>query len=106
MSATHLLDTGWMIRSFRGVRAYDATIVKIGAPQLALSIVSVAELYEGVYAASSPTVAERVLLVFLSDKTILPITDEICRLFGEHRARLRQSNQLIGDLARIMHEGR
>jgi tRNA(fMet)-specific endonuclease VapC len=28
----------------------------------------------------------------------LPITDAICRHFGEHRARLRRSNQLIGDI--------
>ena len=98
MSLTHGLDTGWIVRSLRGVKAYDRTIVKIGAPQLAVSIVSVAELYEGVFRANDPAAAEQALVLFLADKTILPITHDIGRLFGEHRARLRQKNQLIGDV--------
>jgi tRNA(fMet)-specific endonuclease VapC len=70
----------------------------IGAPRLAVSIVSVAELYEGVFRASSQSDAEQALALALTGVTILPVEDPICRLFGEHRARLRQSNQLIGDV--------
>src|SRR5712691_2990915 len=98
MSATHLLDTGWIIRHFRGTQAYTQNIVAIGAPQLAVSVVSIAELYEGVVRSRTPAADERALFLFLADKTILPVTPDICRLFGEHRARLRQQNQLIGDL--------
>jgi len=97
-SLTHLLDTGWIVRPFRGARAYDQTLVKIGVPQLAVSIISVAELYEGVCHASNRSAAEQSLLTFLSDKTILPITVDICRVFGEHRGYLRRGNRLIGDL--------
>ncbi|HXF04794.1 MAG TPA: type II toxin-antitoxin system VapC family toxin [Blastocatellia bacterium] len=81
MSPTHLLDTGWIVRHLRGAKAYTRTLLKIGAPQLAISIVSLAELYEGVYRATNPTAAEQPLLTFLTDKTALPITDDICRLF-------------------------
>ena len=98
MSLTHLLDTGWIVRHLRGTKAYTQTILKIGAPQLAVCIVSLAELYEGVYRAANPMAAEQALLTFLADKTVLPITDDICRLFGEHRAKLRQRNLLIGDV--------
>src|SRR5437764_691845 len=97
MSLTHLLDTGWIVRSFRGAKTYDQTILALGAPQLAISLISVAELYEGTFRAANPATAEQSLLLFLADKAVLPITLEICRLFGEYRARLRQSNQLIGD---------
>jgi predicted nucleic acid-binding protein len=48
---THLADTGWLIRSLRKNPAYTATLRKIGAPQLAVSLISVAELLEGVYLA-------------------------------------------------------
>lgn len=97
MTETHLLDTGWMIRHFRGDKSYTATIQQIGSPRLAVSLLSVAELYEGVFRSTDPLLAEFTLRTFLSDKTILPITPEICRLFGEHRARLRRQNQLVGD---------
>lgn len=98
MTLSHVLDTAWIILSFRGARAYDQTIHRIGPAQLAVSIVTVAELYEGVYRAANPALHEQYLLRFLSDKTSLPLTDDICRLFGEHRAELRQRNELIGDL--------
>ena len=98
MSVTHLLDTSWLIRHLRGATAYTQTIHNIGASQLAVSIVSVAELYEGVFRSSRRADAERALALALTSITIIPIDDPICRLFGEHRARLRQSNQLIGDV--------
>ena len=98
MSATHLLDTGWIIRHLRGARAYTQTLHRLGAPHLAISFVSLAELYEGVYRADDPEAAEQAVQTFFSDKVLLPITDDICRLFGRHRTVLRRHNQLIGDL--------
>jgi predicted nucleic acid-binding protein len=50
----YLLDTGWIVRHLRGVQAYTATLLKIGAPQLALSILSLGELYEGFSRARDP----------------------------------------------------
>jgi predicted nucleic acid-binding protein len=58
----YLLDTGWIVRHLRGVQAYKATLLKIGAPQLALSILSLGELYEGVYRARDPDAAERAVM--------------------------------------------
>jgi tRNA(fMet)-specific endonuclease VapC len=98
VSLTHLLDTGWIVRHFRGTKSYTGTIVAIGASRVAFSMLSVAELYEGVFRVANPAAAEQALLHFLSDKTILPITHEICRLFGERRAALRRTNHLIGDM--------
>ena len=98
MTPTHLLDTGWVIRHLRGAKAYADACYRIGIANLAVSIVSLAELYEGVYRAADRGVARQKLITYISDKTILPLTPEICDIFGEHRARLRQQNQLIGDL--------
>jgi len=63
-----------------------------------MSIVTVAELYEGVFRAANLAAREQELLLFTAGITLLPITEPLCRLFGEHRAHLRQSNQLIGDV--------
>ena len=98
MNLTHLLDTDWMIRHFRGNAAYTRTILNIGSSHIAVSIVSIAEFYEGIVRSVDPIAKEQAFYRFLSDKTILPITDDICRLFGERRAQLRRANQLIGDL--------
>jgi predicted nucleic acid-binding protein len=58
----YLLDTGWIVRHLRGVQAYKATLLKIGAPQLALSILSLGELYEGFSRARDPAAAERAVM--------------------------------------------
>ena len=88
MSVTHLLDTSWIIRHLWGAAAYSQTIRNIGAPQLAISIVSLAELYEGAFRSSRRADAEQALTLALTGITLLPINDATCRLFGEHRARL------------------
>lgn len=68
MTATHLLDTGWIIRHLRGTLSYTQAISGLGAERLAISIVSLAELYEGIYRAADPEAAEQAVLTFFSDK--------------------------------------
>lgn len=93
---THLADTGWLIRSLRKNAAYTATLRKIGAAQLAVSLMSVAELLEGVYLANDPVAARQALDQEIAGVTRLGIDEAIVDLYGEHRARLRRANQLIG----------
>lgn len=98
MTPQYLLDTGWIVGHLRGVQAYTENLLKIGAPRLAVSILSLAELYEGVYRARDAVAAEQAVLTFVSDKTVLPITEPIAQAFGRERARLRQQNLSIGDI--------
>ncbi len=95
---THLLDTGWIIRHLRGANAWTESMQRIGARHLAVSMVSVAELSEGIYRAQRPDLARQAVEVFLSDKAVLNLTPDICDRFGRERARLREANQLIGDM--------
>ena len=55
------------------------------------------ELYEGVYRASDPASSESALRLILSEIDVVHIDDEVCRIFGRQRARLRANNALIGD---------
>jgi tRNA(fMet)-specific endonuclease VapC len=93
---THLTDTGWLIRSLRKNPAYTATLRKIGTPQLAVSLISLAELLEGVHLANDPVAARQAVDVELAGVTRLGVNEVIADLYGEHRARLRRANQLIG----------
>ena len=62
-----------------------------------MSIVTLAEVYEGV--SQSPDLAseELAFLQFLGGFEVLGLRDDICRLFGFERARLRSAGILIGD---------
>jgi len=98
VTLTHLLDTGWIIRHLRASRDFTAAISRIGAGRLAVSIVALAELAEGIYRASDPAAARSAVEAFLSDKAVLRLTPQICDLFGSLRAELRGQNLLIGDI--------
>ena len=49
---------------------------------LAISVISLAELYEGVYYSKDPERGEQSLNDFLSDISILGIEEESCKIFG------------------------
>jgi len=69
----------------------------VRAQGLALSIISLAELYEGVYYSRDPEESQRRLSDFLEVITLPGVDEDTCKLFGEHRGRLRASGTLIGD---------
>lgn len=62
-----------------------------------MSIVSIAEIYEGVMYSSDPQSSEAALRDFLVGIDVLPIDDEICRVFAAERGRLRSAGNLVGD---------
>ena len=64
---------------------------------MGLSIVSLAELYEGVFYSTDPQSEERALRDFLPAVEIIPLDDEICRLFARERGRLRAAGSIISD---------
>ena len=94
----YLLDSDWVIdyqhQIPRTVRMLDELL-----PQgVGLSIVSLAELYEGQLNSTDPQAQERALLTFLTGIRIVPLDAAVCRLFARERRRLRAEGNLIGDL--------
>ena len=49
---------------------------------MGLSVISLAELYEGVYGSRQPEQSEAGLEAFLRGVTLVEIDQETCRLFG------------------------
>ena len=94
----YLIDTDWVIDHLRDMEAITSKLEDLAPEGLALSIISLAELYEGVYYSRDPIQSEEVLRAFLDpDLTILGIDEEISQIFGRERGRLRQEGRNIGD---------
>ena len=95
MRAGSLLDTDWIIDHLNGVAAVAARLKELQPAGLAASIISLAELYEGVHYSRDPVRSETSLQQFLTGLSILPIDDEVCRIFGRERGRLRTDDRRL-----------
>jgi tRNA(fMet)-specific endonuclease VapC len=98
MSARYLLDTDWAIHYLNASVAITQRVDAYRADGVAVSIVTVAELYEGVYGSTDPEDTERTVQQFLKGVPVLGIDEPVARRFGQERARLRAAGQLIGDV--------
>jgi predicted nucleic acid-binding protein len=95
----YLIDTDWIIDHLNQVESVTARLHELAPEGLALSVVSLGELYEGVYYSRDPEASERSLQRFLNrELTILGIDEETCKRFGRERGRLRMIGQRIGDM--------
>lgn len=95
---TYLIDTDWVIDHLNHIDRVTRRLEELAPEGLALSIISLAELYEGVYYASDPIESEAALQRFLNPElTILNIDEETCKIFGKERGRLRAAGLMIGD---------
>ena len=93
----YLVDTDWIIHYLRGAEEIKQKLISIKAEGLAVSVISLAEVYEGVYQSPEPLANEKVLKDFLTGVSVLQVNEEICKRFGEERAKLRKQGKLIGD---------
>jgi len=93
----YLLDTGWVVRHLRGRQPYTEAIACRAGEGLAISIITVAELQEGVILAKDRERAAQSLAAFLTSVTILSVEEETCRIFGELSAELRSKGNHPGD---------
>lgn len=93
-----LVDTDWVIDYLNGIQAVAQRFDELRAQGIGLSVVSLAELYEGVLGAADPEADESALTDFLADVDVLAIDPTVCRIFAEERRRLRSTGTLISDL--------
>ena len=106
----YLLDTNQVVYYLRQEQRVVDDLQSRKQEGLAVSIIFVAELYEGVFRASDPQEAERLLQDFLSEVTILNVDEGVARIFGQERARLRLAGTPLSDLdlliaATALHHG-
>jgi tRNA(fMet)-specific endonuclease VapC len=92
----YLVDTDWVIHYLNGHREIVARVQDL-SPDIALSVISLAELYEGVFYSRDPQKSEEALQDFLHGIELVGIDDEITRVFGRERGRLRAAGKTVGD---------
>lgn len=101
MKINFLVDTDWAIHYMRGesgiVQTLDSLIDQ--EENLAISLITYGELWEGVQHSRNPEKHKRELKDFLNTGvSILGLDIEILKIFGEERGRLRKNGTMIGDL--------
>lgn len=97
MSASYLVDTDWAIDYLNGQERTRQRLEDLGDSGLVFSMISLAEVYEGILYSKDSEKNERGLLNFLQYVTVVSIDEETCRLFGKERGRLRNARQMISD---------
>jgi predicted nucleic acid-binding protein len=93
-----LCDTDWMVDYLNGREPAIQLLSSLADQGVGISIITYAELYEGV--ANSPSRQQRLgqLEELVQTTDVIPIDFDIARAFGELRSSLRASGQPIPDL--------
>jgi len=97
MNLSYIIDTDWIIHHLNGNEKIVEKLASLKDEGLAISVISLAELYEGVYYSTDPVGNEQALKDFLMGMPVLGIDEEICEIFGKERGRLRKEGRIIGD---------
>lgn len=95
--ASYLVDTDWAVYYLRGKEPYVSNLKKLREQGLAISIVSVAELYEGVFRGTDAHAKEEGLQNLLSGLAVLDIGHGVARTFGRLRAEVRKQGITVAD---------
>jgi tRNA(fMet)-specific endonuclease VapC len=96
-SLSFLIDTDWVIDHLNAVAEVTRRLKELEPQGLALSIISAAELWEGIYFSRDQKRSQVMLEAFLSGVTILNLDEEVCKRFGHLRGSMRKRGQVMGD---------
>ena len=93
----YLLDTDWAIEYLHANSRFVDRIADLLPDGIGVSVITLAELYEGVVGASDRQSSERELSQLINRLDLLGVDDEVARIFGAERSRLRAEGRIIGD---------
>ena len=98
MPPQYLIDTDWVIDYLHGVQRVINRVEQLQPDGIAISVISIAELYDGVFGGTDPVRKEQELLDFLARGIArLDIDAATATLFARERSRLRRAGTPIGD---------
>lgn len=92
---TYLVDSDWVVDFLKGRPPAVALLASLFSQGLAISIVSYAEVYEGIYYGHDRAHYEGVYREFLRGVRVLGINQATARRFAVIRGLLRSGGQLI-----------
>lgn len=94
----YLLDADWAISALAGRRKVLEHLDRIASEGIAISPVTLGEVYEGAFDKPDPARELAVYREFLQQFALLEVTDPIMERFAAVRSDLRRRGQLIPDL--------
>ena len=94
----YLIDTDWVIHHLNGRQDIIQRLQVLQAEGFGLSVIVLAELYEGVYYSHDAEQSEQKLNDFLESVTLVGMDEETAKIFGRERGRLRAAGMMIGDM--------
>ena len=95
----YLADTDWVINHLNGIEAFSLKLEEFALEGLAVSIISVAEVYQGIYGGRRAEQNEEMFREFLArDVTVLNLDEETCRIFAREQVRLRRQGMRVEDM--------
>jgi len=102
MTLSYLVDTDWAVHWLHGNERIRQRMEELRGQGLALSAVSLAELWEGVHYSRDPLQSEHGLNDFLRRVSFVSIVEETCKFFGKERGRLRAAGKRVADFDLII----
>jgi len=94
----YLIDTDWIIDHLKGDERVAKKLEELASEGVAMSVISLAEIYEGVYYSRDPARSQEVFERFMvPDLKILNVDHEVSKVFGKERGRLRERKKMISD---------
>ena len=93
----YLLDTDTCVFWLRGHRQVQRRLVDAGLEQVAVSVITLAELRYGADCSRYPDANHEAIDAFIGGIPILHVEPETASIFGEIKARLRQQGLLLAD---------
>ena len=95
--STLLLDTNIVIYAINKVRYYELYRSHLDGSITVISMITVAELYEGAFRAGIGSKTHRNIVAGLEQYTVLPLNENVCRFFGKIRFESRNKPISVPD---------
>ena len=92
------MDTDWAIDYLHKADRTVRRLEELFTYGVGMSVISLAELYDGLAGSKNPDTGAEALHLFLEAVELVPLDDAACRAFGAERAKLREAGNLIGDM--------
>ena len=94
----YLVDSDWIIHALRGIPAFTQRLNELFDEGIGISIISMAELYQGVFYAYDPQASEARLIDLIGQYGVVQLDDDIVRTFALERGKLKEAGTPIGDM--------
>jgi predicted nucleic acid-binding protein len=91
----YLIDTDWVIDFLKGDPSAIALLRSFPPKSLAISVITYAEIYEGILASADSKQGENVFRGFLRNVSVLPLNRTIARHAAAVRVHLRRQGRSV-----------